>query len=74
MRHYYLKNGKLYLHLRQEMISEFQDNSDISGMLYQSYVTYETKEGAIQFLEKREADRFMATKGRKLKGFEIIYE
>ena len=74
MRYFYIKNGNLYLHIRQAMVEDYQDYSDISGMLTQEYFTSDKKDGAIKFLEKREASRFMATKGRKLKGYEPVLE
>lgn len=56
------------------MIEDYEDYSDISGMLTQEYFTSVQKDGAIKFLEKREASYFLATRGRKLKGFEPVQE
>ncbi|HJP49141.1 hypothetical protein [Acinetobacter venetianus] len=59
MRYFYIKKGNLYLHIQTTTHEEYQDYSDID---------------AIKFLEKREVDRFLVTRGRKLKGVEIKRE
>ncbi|OEY96043.1 hypothetical protein BJD20_13130 [Acinetobacter proteolyticus] len=74
MRYFYIKKGKQYLHIQQSLFEDFQDYSDINGMITQQYVFLDTKDEAIKFLEKREVDRFMVTRGRKLKGVEIVRE
>ncbi|ENX11934.1 hypothetical protein F895_03438 [Acinetobacter sp. CIP 64.2] len=56
------------------MVEDYQDYSDINAMLTQEYFTSDLKDGAIKFLEKREATRFLATTGRKLKVFEPVLE
>ena len=43
-------------------------------MYTQQYVLKTEQEGAIKFLEQRECDRFLATTGRKLKGFKDVKE
>ncbi|ENX36338.1 hypothetical protein F889_00500 [Acinetobacter colistiniresistens] len=62
------------MHIQQSLFEEYQDYSDINAMVTQQYVFLDAKDGAIKFLEVREANRFMATKGRKLKGVEILRE
>ncbi len=74
MRYFYIKKGKQYLHIQQSLYEEYQDYSDINGMITQQYVFLDSKDDAIKFLEKREADRFMVTQGRKLKDVEIVRE
>lgn len=74
MKYFYIKKGKQYLHIQQSLFEEYQDYSDINGMITQQYVFLDDKEDTIKFLEVREANRFMATKGRKLKGVEIVRE
>ena len=74
MRYFYIKKGKQYLHIQQSLFEEYQDYSDINAMVTQQYVFLDAKDGAIKFLEVREANRLMATKGRKLKGVEILRE
>ncbi|MCJ0827338.1 hypothetical protein MN869_02520 [Acinetobacter sp. NIPH1876] len=74
MRYFYIKKGKQYLHIQQSMYEEYQDYSDINGMITQQYVFLDTKDDAKKFLEKREADRFLVTLGRKLKGVEVVRE
>ncbi len=74
MRYFYIKKGNLYLHIRQTIVEDYQDYSDVNAMLAQEYFTSELKDGAIKFLEKKEITRFLATKGRKLKGFEPVQE
>ncbi len=74
MRPYYIKKNGLYLHVQTTEHEEYQDNSDISSMYTQQYILNEEKEGAIRFLEQRECDRFLATKGKRLKGFKEVKE
>ena len=74
MRYYYLKKGNLYLHIQTTTHEEYQDYSDIDAIVTQQYVFLNDKDNAIKFLEKREADRFLVTRGRKLKGVEIKRE
>lgn len=74
MRYYYIKKGNLYLHIQTTTYEEYQDYSDIDAMVTQQYVFLDDKDSAIKFLEKREADRFLVTRGRKLKGVEIKRE
>ncbi|WEI17403.1 hypothetical protein PY247_12980 [Acinetobacter proteolyticus] len=74
MRYFYIKKDKQYLHIQQSLFEDFQDYSDINGMITQQYVFLDTKDEAVKFLEKREVDRFMVTRGRKLKGVEIVRE
>ena len=74
MRPYYIKKNGLYLHVQTTEHEEYQDYSDINGMITQQYVFLDTKDDAIKFLEKREASYFMATRGRKLKDVEIVRE
>ncbi|ENU92123.1 hypothetical protein F971_02010 [Acinetobacter vivianii] len=56
------------------MIEDYQDYSEVSSMLNQEYFLSEQNEDAIKYLYKHEADRFLVTIGRKLKGFEVIRE
>lgn len=74
MRYFYIKKGKQYLHIKQNVYEDYQDYSDISAMVTQQYVFLDDKDDAIKFLEKREVDRFLVTRGRKLKGVEIKME
>ena len=57
-----------------DLHEEYQDYSDIDTMVTQQYVVKVEKEGAIKFLEYREFEYFMATKGRKLRGFKAVKE
>lgn len=74
MRYFYIKKGKQYLHIQQSLYEEYQDYSDINAMVTQQYVFLDTKDEAIKFLEKREADYFLVTRGRKLKDVKIVRE
>ncbi len=74
MKYIYLKKDGKYLHIVQNELEEYQDSSDISSMYTQQYILNEEKEGAIRFLEQRECDRFLATKGKRLKGFKEVKE
>lgn len=74
MKYIYLKKDGKYLHIVQSEHEEYQDSSDISTMYTQQYILKEEKEGAIRFLEQRECDRFLATKGKRLKGFKEVKE
>ncbi len=74
MRYFYIKKGNLYLHIQTTTHEEYQDYSDIDAMITQQYVFLDDKDNAVKFLEKREADRFLVTKGRKLKDVEIKRE
>ena len=74
MKYIYLKKDRKYLHIVQNEHEEYQDSSDISSMYTQQYILNEEKEGAIRFLEQRECDRFLATKGKRLKGFKEVKE
>ena len=74
MRPYYIKKNGLYLHVQTTEHEEYQDSSDINAMYTMQYVFLDDKDNAIKFLEKREADRFLVTRGRKLKGVEIKRE
>lgn len=74
MKYIYLKKDGKYLHIVQNEHEEYQDSSDISSMYIQQYILNEEKEGAIRFLEQRECDRFLATKGKRLKGFKEVKE
>ncbi|WP_151765952.1 hypothetical protein [Acinetobacter colistiniresistens] len=74
MKYIYLKKDGMYLHIAQNEHEDFQDYSDISAMYTQQYVLKREKDGAIKFQEQRECNRFLATKGRKLKGFKEVKE
>ncbi|ENX56152.1 MULTISPECIES: hypothetical protein [Acinetobacter] len=74
MRYFYIKKGKQYLHIQQSLFEDYQDYSDINAMVTQQYVFLDTKDDAKKFLEKREANRFLVTLGRKLKGVEVVRE
>ncbi|MCE6003509.1 hypothetical protein KSB07_03970 [Acinetobacter junii] len=74
MKYIYLKKDGKYLHIVQNEHEEYQDSSDISSMYTQQYILNEEKEGAIRFLEQRECDRFLANKGKRLKGFKEVKE
>lgn len=74
MRYFYIKKGKQYLHIKQNVYEDYQDYSDISAMVTQQYVFLDDKDDAIKFLEKREVDYFLVTRGRKLKGVEVVSE
>ncbi|MCH7395237.1 hypothetical protein MMP66_13295 [Acinetobacter dispersus] len=74
MKNFYIKKGKQYLHIQQSLFEDYQDYSDISAMVTQQYVFLDSKDDAIKFLEKREVNYFMVTRGRKLKGVEIVRE
>lgn len=74
MRYFYIKKGKQYLHIKQNVYEDYQDYSDIHAMVTQQYVFLDTKDDAIKFLEKREVDYFLVTRGRKLKGVEVVSE
>ncbi len=74
MRYFYIKKGNLYLHIQTTTHEEYRDYSDIDAIVTQQYVFLDDKDNAIKFLEKREADRFLVTRGRKLKGVEIKRE
>ncbi|QBQ15618.1 hypothetical protein [Acinetobacter haemolyticus] len=74
MRYFYIKKGKQYLHFQQSLFEEYQDYSDISAMVTQQYVFLDSKDDAIKFLEKREADYFMLTRGWKLKDVKVVRE
>lgn len=74
MKYIYLKKDGKYLHIVQNEHEDFQDYSDISAMHTQQYVLKTEKEGAFRFLEQRECERFLATKGKRLKGFTEVKE
>ncbi len=74
MRYFYIKKGKQYLHIKQNVYEDYQDYSDIHAMVIQQYVFLDDKDDAIKFLEKREVDYFLVTRGRKLKGVEVVSE
>ena len=74
MKYIYLKKDGKYLHIVQNEHEEYQDSSDIGAMYTQQYILKEEKEGAIRFLEQRECDRYLATKGKRLKGFKEVKE
>jgi hypothetical protein len=74
MRYFYIKKGKQYLHIKQNVYEDYQDYSDIHAMVTQQYVFLDDKDNAIKFLEKREVDYFLVTRGRKLKGVEVVSE
>ena len=74
MRYFYIKKGKQYLHIKQNIYEDYQDYSDIHAMVTQQYVFLDDKDDAIKFLEKREVDYFLVTRGRKLKGVEVVSE
>ena len=74
MRYFYIKKGKQYLHIKQNVYEDYQDYSDIHAMVTQQYVFLDGKDDAIKFLEKREVDYFLVTRGRKLKGVEVVSE
>ncbi len=74
MKYIYLKKDGMYLHIAQSEHEDFQDYSDISAMYTQQYVLKSEKDGAIKFQEQRECNRFLSTKGRKLKGFKEVKE
>lgn len=74
MRYFYIKKGKQYLHIKQNVYEDYQDYSDIHAMVTQQYVFLDDKDDAIKFLEKREVDYFLVTRGRKLKGVEVVSE
>ncbi|MDF2418018.1 hypothetical protein GWP85_10940 [Acinetobacter beijerinckii] len=74
MKYIYLKKDGKYLHIVQNEHEDYQDYSDISSMYTQQYVLKTEQEGAIKFSEQRECDRFLVTKGRKLKGFIEVKE
>lgn len=74
MKYIYLKKDGKYLHIVQKEHEEYQDSSDIVAMYTQQYILKEEKEDAIRFLEQRECDRFLATKGKRLKGFKDVKE
>lgn len=74
MRYFYIKKGKQYLHIKQNVYEDYQDYSDISAMYTQHYVLKDEQDGAIKFADKDEVDRFLVTTGRKLKGFKQVLE
>lgn len=74
MRPCYIKKNGLYLHVQKTEHEEYQDTSDINAMYTMQYVFKKEKDGAIRFLEQRECDRFLATKGKRLKGFKEVKE
>jgi len=74
MRYFYIKKGNLYLHIETVQHEDYQDYSDIDAMVTQQYVFLDDKDNAVKFLEKREADRFLVTRGKRLKGVEIKRE
>lgn len=74
MKYIYLKKDGKYLHIVQNEYEEYQDSSDIGAMYTQQYILNAEKEGAVRFLEQRECDRFLATKGKRLKGFKEVKE
>lgn len=74
MRLHYLKNGKLYLHIQTDLFEQFEDYSDISGMVNQHYIFTEKKEGAMEFQTKEAAERYLFLNKRKLKGFIVVME
>ncbi|MCH7335185.1 hypothetical protein [Acinetobacter sp. NIPH 2699] len=74
MRLHYLKKGNLYLHIQTDLFEEFQDYSDVSGMYNQNYVFSEKKEGAMQFSNGDDADRYLILNKKKLKGFVVVME
>lgn len=74
MKYIYLKKDGKFLHIAQIEHEEYQDSSDISAMYTQQYILKNEKEGAVRFLEQRECDRFLSTKGKRLKGFTEVKE
>ncbi|WP_336943165.1 hypothetical protein [Acinetobacter modestus] len=74
MRYFYIKKGKQYLHIKQNVYEDYQDYSDIHAMVTQQYVFLDSKDDAIKFLERREVDYFLVKRGRKLKGVEVVNE
>ena len=67
-----LKKRNLYLHIVQHEHEDYQDYSDIHAIVTQQYVFLDDKDNAIKFSDKDEVDRFLLTKGRKLKGVEVV--
>ncbi|ENV09562.1 hypothetical protein F966_02220 [Acinetobacter higginsii] len=74
MRLHYLKKGNLYLHIQTDMFEQYEDYSDISGMLNQQYIFSEKKEGSMEFQTKEAAERYLFLNKRKLKGFTVVME
>lgn len=74
MRPHYLKKGNLYLHIQTSLFEQYEDFSDVSGMISQQYVFSAKKEGAIEFPTKEAADRYLTLNKRKLKGFVVVME
>ena len=74
MRPYYIKKNGLYLHVQTTEHEEYQDSSDINAMYTMQYVFLDDKDNAIKFADKDEVDRFLLTRGRKLKGVEVVRE
>jgi hypothetical protein len=74
MRYFYIKKGKQYLHIKQNVYEDYQDYSDIHAMVTQQYVFLDDKDNAIKFADKDEVDRFLLTRGRKLKGVQVVRE
>ncbi|MCE1271293.1 MAG: hypothetical protein LWW88_06975 [Acinetobacter sp.] len=74
MRPYYIKKNGLYLHVQTTEHEDYQDYSDIHAIVTQQYVFLDDKDNAIKFSDKDEVDRFLLTKGRKLKGVEVVMD
>lgn len=74
MRLHYLKKGKLYLHIQTDLFEQFEDYSDINGMVNQYYIFTEKKEGAMEFQTKDAAERYLFLNKRRLKGFIVVME
>ena len=74
MHHFYIKKGKQYLNIKQNVYEDYQDYSDVSGMYNQNYVFSEKKDGAKEFHTKDDAERYLTLYRRKLKGFVAVTE
>lgn len=71
---HYLKKGNLYLHIQTSLFEQYEDSSDVSGMISQQYIFSDKKEGAMEFPTKEAANRYLTLNKRKFKGFVVVME
>ncbi|WHP06920.1 hypothetical protein QLH32_05490 [Acinetobacter corruptisaponis] len=74
MKLYYLKKDNLYLHVQTTLFEQYEDSSAISGLFSPQYIFSEKKDGAMQFSNKADANRYLILNSRKLKDFTVAIE
>lgn len=74
MRHFYIKKGELFLHIRTNEYVDYQDYSDINTMYTMQLTFCKEKDGAKKFSDIQEASIFLTKNSKKLKNVIIIQE